>query len=127
MDIVIDTLIEDLLVVEIHRYGIRTKVPKSRNWIANVLPSLDDNRFTQMLRINREIFVYILSMIEKDPVFHGENSQLQLPVEIQLAIVLFRLGSSGEAASVRKMAAIFGVGDGGTFDKILHRVFKVGK
>lgn len=38
-------------------------------------------------------------------------------------MTLFRLGASGDAASVRKIATLFGIGDGGTIDKITKRVF----
>lgn len=78
-----------------------------------------------MLRVNRVVFTFILNKIKSNPLFLGENASLQIPVEIQLAIVLYRLGSSGEAASIRKIAAIFGIGDGGSIDKITKRVFKV--
>lgn len=121
----VDTLIEDILHVETCRYGVRFGVPKSREWLATVLPDLDDIRFTQMLRVRRDIFNYICSKIENSPVFHGSNSILQFPVQIQLAVTLFRLGSNGESASIRKIAALFGIGDGGTIDNITKRVFKV--
>lgn len=88
------------------------KVPKSREWYTEILPELDSARYTQMLRVNRSIFSVILNEIKDDPVFH--TSSIQFPTSIQIAIVLFRLGSSGESGSIRKMASVFGVGDGET-------------
>lgn len=120
-----DTFIEDYLYIEFCRYGIRFGVPKSREWLSDILPSLDENRFTQMLRVNRAVFNFIASKIEDNLLFHGENASLQFPVNVQLAVVLFRLGSTGESASIRKIAAVFGIGDGGTIDKITCRVFRV--
>jgi len=48
---------------------------------------------------------------------------MQHPIDLQLAIVLFRLGSSGNSASVRKISTIYGVGDGGTLALFTERVF----
>jgi len=48
---------------------------------------------------------------------------MQHPIDLQLAIVLFRLGSSGNSASVRKISTTFGVGDGGTLALFTERVF----
>ncbi|GBP12937.1 Protein ANTAGONIST OF LIKE HETEROCHROMATIN PROTEIN 1 [Eumeta japonica] len=84
---------------------------------------MDDNRFRQMLRVDRTQFAHLLSLIENDDVF-AKCSGKQFPVDIQLAVVLYRLGSSGESASIRKIASTFGIGDGGTLTKITRRVFK---
>uniref|UniRef100_A0A0A9XT22 Uncharacterized protein n=1 Tax=Lygus hesperus TaxID=30085 RepID=A0A0A9XT22_LYGHE len=59
--------------------------------------------------------------LKNTPVF---KSKLQFPVEVQLMIVLHRLGSNGEGASVAKIAALFGIGDGGRIDIITNRIFK---
>ncbi|XP_031328220.1 protein ALP1-like [Photinus pyralis] len=123
-DKILDTLIEDLMIIETYRYTIRLTIPKSREWCSDILPHLDENRFIQMIRVNLGVFNFILSKIQNDPVFHGCNSCHQFPIQVQLAVVLFRLGSSGESASIRKIAAIFGIGDGGTIEKITSRVFK---
>lgn len=76
-----------------------------------------------MLRCTRTQFNVILALIENHAVFHGKNSQKQFSVQFQLAIVLYRLGSNGEGATLGKVAALFGVGDGGSIDKITLRVF----
>lgn len=69
-------------------------------------------------------FDKILTAIQNDPVFCGRNSCKQFSVYKQLMIVLYRLGSSGEANTCFKISFLFGIGDGGTLDKITKRVFK---
>lgn len=99
-------------------------VKKSRDIICNVLPYLDENRFREMVRVNWNTFDIIINLIKDDDVFHGPNSWKQFPVEVQTAIVLYRLGCYGEGSSKGKMAKLFGVGDGGTIGIITKRVFK---
>lgn len=67
----------------------------------------------------------ILELIKDDPAFHGPHSIKQFPIEIQLIIVLRRLGCFGEFSSKAKIANFFGIGDGGTISIITARVFKV--
>lgn len=66
----------------------------------------------------------ILQLIKHDEVFNNKRAYKQFPVEIQLMIVLYRLGSYGEGASITKIATFFGIGDGGTIQIITDRVFK---
>ncbi|GAB0098313.1 protein ANTAGONIST OF LIKE HETEROCHROMATIN PROTEIN 1 [Sergentomyia squamirostris] len=120
-DKAIDEFVMGLSVLERHRYLYRSKVAKCL-WYETTLPRYDDSRFLQYIRVSREEFHFILLEISTDPVFI-EKSGNQMPVEKQLALVLFRLGNSGDSASIAKIAALFGVGDGGTVDKITHRVF----
>lgn len=122
-----DTLVDDLLAIESSRYNLATKVPKSLSWISEVLPQLDNERFKQMMRMDRENFHYLLNKIKDDCEFHGQNSALQISTEVQLAVVLYRLGSYGDGGSIRKIASIFGIGDGATIERITHRIFKVNK
>lgn len=56
--------------------------------------------------------------------FHGKNSSKQFTVFFQLALVMYRLGSNGNSASISKIAGVFGVGDGGTIDRVTRRVFQ---
>ncbi len=108
------------------RYTVpSTLVPKSTMWIREVLPALDEKRFKQMLRVNRQQFSVIISLIENHAVFHGDGSSRQLPVSTQLAITLFRLGSSGTGASTSKISTLFGLGDGGTIHRTTKRVIQV--
>lgn len=118
---ILDEITLAMVVVENSRYGalfVRHSVPKSQQFLMNVLPNLDENRFRQITRVNWTNFKLILELIKDDEVFHGPRSCLQFPVEMQLIIVLYRLGSSGEGASVAKIASLFGIGDGGTVQVI---------
>lgn len=86
-----------------------------------VLPNISDERFKMMVRVNREQFHEIISRIDSNPIFNcGPN--LQFPVAVQLALTLYRLGAYADGASLVRIAALFGVGDGGTVEKITKRV-----
>lgn len=76
------------------------------------------------MRCTREQFNVIIDLIKDNPVFHGKNSEKQFSVYFQLALVMYRLGSNGSGASIARIATLFGIGDGGTIDKITWRVFK---
>lgn len=106
------------------RYSFRGSVPKNLNWYAEVLPNLDERRFKMLLRCTQSHINIILALIEDHPVFHGVNSDKQFTVQFQLALVLYRLGSNGDGATLLKIASLFGIGDGGTIDKVTARVFE---
>lgn len=117
-----DNFVDTASVVTSFRYAIpfiNGSVEKSQDWCSNVLPSLDEDRFRQMMRVNWNQFNIILDLIKDDPVF----TEKQFPVHIQLKIVLYRLGCYGEGASIAKIANFFGIGDGGTIENITKRVF----
>nr|XP_024217992.1 protein ALP1-like [Halyomorpha halys] len=102
---------------------LRGSVLKSTHWRSSVLPNLDEDRFKSLLKVNYFQFKIIIQEIKDDSVFNCKHSAKQLSVELQLAIVLYRLGCSGEGASIRKNANLFGCGDGGTINIITKRVF----
>ncbi|XP_037929496.1 uncharacterized protein LOC119663983, partial [Teleopsis dalmanni] len=60
----------------------------------------------------------------EDAEFTNSHSIQQFPLDLQLAIVLYRLRSSGENAAIRKVATSFAVGDEETIYKITRRVFR---
>ncbi|KAI8115356.1 Protein ANTAGONIST OF LIKE HETEROCHROMATIN PROTEIN 1 [Lucilia cuprina] len=124
VDEVLDELVENLFLVMECRRGFFNTVPKSVIWRDDILTTLDENRFRQMLRVERKQFLMLCDLIRNDPEFTKAHSSKQFTVELQLAIVLFHLGSSGESASIKKIATIFGVGDGGTILTITKRIFK---
>lgn len=113
----------DNAIVENCAYASRETVPKS-SFFSQVVPQLDERRFKVLVRMSYQNFEKILTSIQNDPVFCGQNSNLQFPVYKQLMIVLYRLGSSGEANTGFKISFLFGIGDGGTLDKLTKRVFK---
>lgn len=99
-------------------------VPKSEHWLKNVLVNFDDGRMRQMIRINKDEFDHILELIKSDPVFHNARCVSQLPINLQLQIALFRFGGNGDSCSIRKIATLFGVGDGGTIITVTQRVIR---
>ena len=124
-DDVLDDMYDDLTVVFLCRYSIQSSgVPKCRGFYDDVLFNLDAKRFQLYVRCSRQHFDVIYNKIKDHPVFHGKNSSKQFSVFFQLALVMYRIGSNGNAASVAKIAGFFGVGDGGTIDRITCRVFK---
>uniref|UniRef100_A0A034WKI8 Putative nuclease HARBI1 n=1 Tax=Bactrocera dorsalis TaxID=27457 RepID=A0A034WKI8_BACDO len=107
-----------------NRRSVHFGLPKCSSWQRNVLRNLDESRFNQMLRVRPEECERILELIKNDAVFKTSSSASELPIELQLKIVLYRLGSSGDGQSVRKVASLFGVGDGGTIKNVTQRIFK---
>lgn len=73
-----------------NRRSVHFGVLKSEKWQQNVLKEFDDNRFNQMVRVRPEEFFHILDLIKDDEVFKTSSSTLQLPIEMQLKIVLYR-------------------------------------
>lgn len=65
---------------------------------------------------------YIMNKIKDDPEFHGQNSILHIPVGVQLAVVLYRLRSYGDGGAIRKIASLFGIGDGETIERIQQNI-----
>lgn len=78
----------------VNRSAVRLST--NNKFLSDVLPYLDEKRFTQIVRVSWENFKVVLDLIKDDDVFHGARSSLQFPVEMQLIIVLYRLGSSGQ-------------------------------
>lgn len=110
--------------VQSRRYfNVRRDVPKSSNWVENVLPQLDEGRFRAETRVSRQAFDFILSKIQDHPVFQNtnENLQQQLPVERQLHVALHRFGRYGNGVSQKDVANRFGIGEG-TTEKVTRRV-----
>ncbi|XP_039949710.1 protein ALP1-like [Bactrocera tryoni] len=106
------------------RRSVHLGIPKSSQWRHNVLRKFDDSRFNEMIRVRPDEFRRILEYIKDSSVFNTNSSGAQLALNLQLKIVLFRLGSSGDGLSIRKVASLFGVDDGGTIQNITKRVFK---
>lgn len=121
-DRIFDELEENVSIFTGIRYTYRGEVPKNLKWFDEILPQLDDKRFKMHIRCSRKQFNVILGQIENHAVFNGENCEKQFSVALQLALVLYRLGCNG--TTLCKIASLFGVGDGGTIDKVTRRVFE---
>lgn len=72
----------------------------------------DPKRFRRNLRVNPDTFDVLVARIEQDPLFSNNAYTQQFPVEIQLAIALYRFGHDGNAASVEGIAQWAGVSVG---------------
>lgn len=73
----------------------------------------DPKRFRRNLRVSPTTFDELVSSLEDNEVFHNNSpTAKQLPVEIQLAVALFRFGHDGNAASVESIAQWAGVSAG---------------
>lgn len=124
IDEIMDDAVDALTMISSKRYCFRSNVPKYLSWFDETVPQYDDKRFKMLFRCTRQQFKTILDLIKDNPVFHGKNSEKQFSLYFQLALVMYRLGSFGTGAEIGKIAALFGIGDGGTIDKITWRVFK---
>jgi len=79
-------------------------------------------RFTNMLRISPHVFHVLLSLIEDHQVFFNNSNVPQTPIEIQLAVTLFRMGRFGNAASLEDIARNCGISEG-SVEKFTNRCF----
>lgn len=70
------------------------------------------HRFVHMLRVTPDTFRFILSLIKDDSVFIAHSQRPQAPVDHQLAVMLYRLGHYGNAASIEGVATWAGISEG---------------
>lgn len=95
------------------RYSIkRTLIPKSLQWVTDVMPSYSDARFKIEVRVTRATFGFILNAIQDNRIFQSHGNVPQAPVARQLQVALYRFGAHGNAGAVRRVGARFGIGDG---------------
>lgn len=99
-----------------HRYEMsRDTFPRGPAFLRHVLGPMKNTRpdlFRQELRVSPLTFDKLVAKISGDPVFANNSDNGQMPVEDQVAIVLFRFGHSGNAAGLQKVANWAGVGKG---------------
>lgn len=91
---------------------LQNSVPKYKLFLKEVLWELDENRFQKITCVTWKTFETILNLIKDDDLFNHARSCKYFPVETQLAIVLYRLGSSGEGPTLSKIAGLFEISDG---------------
>jgi hypothetical protein len=72
----------------------------------------DWKHFRLNLRVSPSTFDELVGYIQDHPIFQNRSNCPQYPVEIQLAIALFRFGHDGNAASVEAIAQWAGVSVG---------------
>jgi hypothetical protein len=104
------------LAIQNTRYSeTRTRVPRLGNlhilWDYAKTP-VHHYLFIKLVRVTPHTFLRILGDIEGNPVFQNESNHPQAPVEVQLAVALWRLGRFGNAASMDDCAFMSGIGHG---------------
>jgi hypothetical protein len=108
-----------------HRYEMpRDKLPQGPSYMQHVLTVEKNQRpdhFHLALRVSPITFDKILAKISDDPIFFNNSNNPQRPVEDQLAIVLYRFGHNGNAASLEKVTKWAGAGKG-TITLATHHV-----
>ncbi|KIJ09092.1 hypothetical protein PAXINDRAFT_43034, partial [Paxillus involutus ATCC 200175] len=70
------------------------------------------DHFRSILRVTPSTFDQLVAKLSPDPVFHNQGSYEQQPVEIQLAVTLYRFGHYGNAAGHSSVACWAGLGHG---------------
>ncbi|KIJ61906.1 hypothetical protein HYDPIDRAFT_95658 [Hydnomerulius pinastri MD-312] len=93
----------------------------------NLLLLLTDWKFSRPeifcahVRMTPECFDLLLAALQTDPVFHNNSNLPQMPVDMQLAIALYRFGHYGNAISTTMVGLWAGIGFG-TVRLITNRV-----
>jgi len=70
------------------------------------------HRFRHMLRLPPLSFYVLVGLIKGHPIFQSGSHNAQIPVEVQLAVTLYRMGRYGNAASVEDVAQVAGCSEG---------------
>jgi hypothetical protein len=65
-----------------------------------------------MLRVSPDVFLVLLDLIEDHPIFQNDSNNAQAPVQVQLAVTLYRMGRYGNGASLEDIARFAGVSEG---------------
>ena len=81
------------------------KQPKSNHWYEMILFNYDDTRFRKTLRMKQSTFWIIVNKIRD----HESFQKQQIPIEKQLAVVLYRLG---EKSTIWDICSKFGIAEG---------------
>src|SRR5215212_7893149 len=76
-----------------------------------------------MLRVSPEVFDTLLNLIHDHDVFKNWSNNPQTPVQIQLAVTLYRMGRYGNGASLEDIARVAGASEGGV-ERYTERCFQ---
>jgi hypothetical protein len=114
--LLLDCDISCILLIRQTRYlQGRSPVAKAGNihlaWEFALNPS-DHHRFVNMLRVSPDVFLVLLDLIEDHPIFQNDSNNAQAPVQVQLAVTLYRMGHYGNGASLEDIARFAGVSEG---------------
>jgi len=107
-----DELIDLSAFIQSQRFiTSKTRIPKGIE-IRNMLWDLPDHSFKQIVRLSRDTFCYVLTLISEHELFTNNSLNEQRPVWIQLMVTLERMGCDGNGASVGRLARVAGIGNG---------------
>jgi hypothetical protein len=104
----------------------RTRIlrpPPSIEHVLTVYKTERPDHFRGALRVSPRTFDRLLEIIQGDPIFAGKGGHEQLPVDLQLAIALYRFGRYGNGVRAEDVAQWGGVGKG-TVLLITRRVLR---
>ncbi|KAF8549256.1 hypothetical protein OG21DRAFT_1556475 [Imleria badia] len=73
--------------------------------------------FRAHVRMTLECFDMLLATLQMDPVFHSQSNHFQMPIEMQLAIALYRFGHYGNAIDTKMVALWAGIEYGTEFQR----------
>ncbi|XP_039950044.1 uncharacterized protein LOC120767825 [Bactrocera tryoni] len=76
VDAVLDELGDNISVVMECRRGVYSTIRKSDIWRNNILTTLDEDRFRQMLRVDRDQYNMLVDLIKNDDARIYRNSSL---------------------------------------------------
>ncbi|KAI0737910.1 hypothetical protein C8Q80DRAFT_1073008, partial [Daedaleopsis nitida] len=89
--------------------------------VLHVLKHERPDRFREKLRVTPATFDCLVDRLSDDPVFGNNSRNPQMPVEVQVAITLYRFGHYGNAAGLQQVADWAGCGKG-TVELVTRRV-----
>ena len=69
-----------------------------------------------MLRVSPFVFEFLLDLIKDHKVFHNNSNVPQTPVDVQLAVTLYRMGRFGNGACLEDVACHAGYSEGAIED-----------
>lgn len=102
-----------IMYLEAFRYlNYRDKIPKSIDFVQNVLPLLDDYRFKQEIQMTRSAFNRLAGMLTSHAIFSNRSNCSQISPNTQLMVAFHRFGCNGNGASVGNIARHFGMSEG---------------
>lgn len=107
-------IVEEITRMYENRYeNPRDALPRGPSYLHHILTALKAGRadqFRQALPVSPQTFDSLVARLEPDPVFSNNSNHAQISVEQQPAVVLYRFGHDGNAASIQSVANWAGLG-----------------
>ncbi|XP_055330076.1 uncharacterized protein LOC129582574 [Paramacrobiotus metropolitanus] len=90
----------------------RESLPKSKDFIDNILPYYPEARFRQHTRMSKSGFNKIYMLIKDEEIFTNNSTCPQADPRFQLFVTLYRFGFYGNAAGLGPVSSHCGIGYG---------------